>query len=376
MGNKHTKQRSAKYKVKGDGASDKEWPSADSSTFGRNGTIRRRSDGAASSRTSHSNNNNNSTSGSGAADLTAAAARMRSSSTGAASLHSVTRTTSHGGGTGGGGTLMGGTGRGGSVIGDSGYGSIGRSGFTGNSGFVGGSRKSGIIGMGAGSKSVSFSSGGRSVIFENGSNTIGRCIYGYANNPDGGNNGRQNYAATSGGSISSTSGMSKNFANGNNANGGGEKAASMVGSCPKINTAGIDDTKTSNNATGSTVGAVTNGRQDSMNNVNAASAAGNNTNKTESAPVLRLGVTRGGVNVTGSTRQSMLDVSVRSGEGEQSAFVTAAGLGCADMVKMLLEIGVPPDLPDQAGLTALHAAAENGHVAVIELLIGGGVSLS
>ena len=42
-----------------------------------------------------------------------------------------------------------------------------------------------------------------------------------------------------------------------------------------------------------------------------------------------------------STRQSMLDVSIRSTADEHSAFVTAAQLGCTDMVKMLLEVSLP-----------------------------------
>lgn len=66
-------------------------------------------------------------------------------------------------------------------------------------------------------------------------------------------------------------------------------------------------------------------------------------------------------------RQSVLDVSIRSTEDEHSAFVTAAHMGCTDILAMLLDLGVPVDTTDMGGWTALHAACDSGHVQVCEL---------
>ena len=73
--------------------------------------------------------------------------------------------------------------------------------------------------------------------------------------------------------------------------------------------------------------------------------------------------------VNASTRQSMLDVSIRSSDDEQSAFVSAAQLGCPDMVKLMLDVGVPVNIPDTGGWTALHAAVKAGHYRVVQLLL-------
>ena len=70
-----------------------------------------------------------------------------------------------------------------------------------------------------------------------------------------------------------------------------------------------------------------------------------------------------------STRQSMLDVSIRSSEDEHSAFVSAAQLGCPDMIRLMLDVGVPVNIPDTGGWTALHAAAKAGHFNVVQLLL-------
>ena len=53
--------------------------------------------------------------------------------------------------------------------------------------------------------------------------------------------------------------------------------------------------------------------------------------------------------------------------------MTAAQLGCVDMVRMLLELGVPINVPDLSGWTALHAASEAGQTEVVELLLKHGV---
>lgn len=58
-----------------------------------------------------------------------------------------------------------------------------------------------------------------------------------------------------------------------------------------------------------------------------------------------------------------------------AAFVTAAQLGCIDMVRMLIDIGVPVNVPDTGGWTALHAACEAGHGEMVELLLQSGVSV-
>lgn len=56
-----------------------------------------------------------------------------------------------------------------------------------------------------------------------------------------------------------------------------------------------------------------------------------------------------------------------------SAFTTAAQLGCVDMVKMLLGLGVPVNAADAGGWTALHAASGAGHENVMQLLLQSGV---
>jgi hypothetical protein len=396
MGNKQTKSRGARGKGPGNGDN---WPTVDTSTFGRKGTIRksRRSDNGASAKTSSSSSRDTN----GATGVPAGSGRNRSLSVSAPSKDGgmttssagVTTSTVNGGG------LLGGTGRGGSVVGDSGYGSISRAGLHGSSGFVvGGSRKNatnnsssasaagasaspgGKTALGAGSKSMSFSNGTRSMVADTSCNTIGRCVYGFA-----GTANTNIKPGECGGFNNGTTHLTSAAA-------AGLKLSNVAGSCPKINSIGADAATSSSSAAAAgtkhgstpaaTVNLISSRRQESascssITHLSIKPAGSSTSVATEGGggggPALKLGVTRGGVGVTGSARRSMLDVSVRSGEGEQSAFVTAAGLGCADMVKMLLEIGVPPDLPDQAGLTALHAAAEHGHVAVIELLIGGGV---
>lgn len=76
--------------------------------------------------------------------------------------------------------------------------------------------------------------------------------------------------------------------------------------------------------------------------------------------------------VDDSCRQSILDVSMRSSEDEHSAFVTAAQIGCLEMVKLLLNLGVPINVPDTGGWTALHAAVDSGHLDVTEFLLANG----
>ena len=364
MGNRHTKQRSARYKVKD--TTDKDWVDG-KTTASRNGNIRRRSDtGGASAKASAPNTTEN-----------FGESRNRSSTIGDVANASKNDE----------GGFVTGTGRGGSVIGDSGYGSIGRNGFAGSSGFAGGGRKSSTVRM-AGGKSVSFSNGPMRGGIENGCNTIGRCIYGYAGNVTGtesnkvdnnigavtagsnktsvanviGSSGRINHI---GNNAKSTTVVSSNSTK--NLNGDGNMEP-IVKNSNVITNSSANLTASNHDIVGSS--SISSSHHPAKSNGGSSSVVGS----ADNAAPLRLGVSRN-ANVTGPIRQSMLDVSVRAGEGEQSAFVTAAGLGCADMVKMLLEIGVPPDLPDQNGLTALHAAAESGHVAVIELLIGGGVSL-
>ena len=56
------------------------------------------------------------------------------------------------------------------------------------------------------------------------------------------------------------------------------------------------------------------------------------------------------------------------------AFSAAAQLGCTDMVRMLLDLGVPVNATDARGWTALHAASAAGHEDVMLLLLQSGVS--
>ena len=83
-------------------------------------------------------------------------------------------------------------------------------------------------------------------------------------------------------------------------------------------------------------------------------------------------LTSRGSSINTSQRQSMLDVSIRSTEDEHSAFVTAAQLGCLEMVKLLMDVGVPVNIPDMGGWTALHAASDSGHDDVVDLLLANG----
>ena len=55
------------------------------------------------------------------------------------------------------------------------------------------------------------------------------------------------------------------------------------------------------------------------------------------------------------------------------AFSAAAQLGCTDMVRMLLDLGVPVNATDARGWTALHAASAAGHEDVMLLLLQSGV---
>jgi ankyrin repeat protein len=47
-------------------------------------------------------------------------------------------------------------------------------------------------------------------------------------------------------------------------------------------------------------------------------------------------------------------------------------LGKVDRVRALLDQGVDPNATDPDGYSALHGAAENGHVYVVKLLLGRG----
>ena len=65
----------------------------------------------------------------------------------------------------------------------------------------------------------------------------------------------------------------------------------------------------------------------------------------------------------------LFQVGLRSSKDEHSAYVTAAGLGCMDMVQLLLEVGVPINTPSAGGWTALHAAADAGHATITAMLL-------
>ena len=56
-----------------------------------------------------------------------------------------------------------------------------------------------------------------------------------------------------------------------------------------------------------------------------------------------------------------------------AAFTTAAQLGCVDMLRMMLGLGVPVNATDAGGWTALHAAAQAGHDEAVALLLKSGV---
>ena len=56
----------------------------------------------------------------------------------------------------------------------------------------------------------------------------------------------------------------------------------------------------------------------------------------------------------------------------QDALLDAARRGDADAVRALLEEGADPDLAQGDGLTALHLAAREGHLEIVDILIGAG----
>jgi len=53
-----------------------------------------------------------------------------------------------------------------------------------------------------------------------------------------------------------------------------------------------------------------------------------------------------------------------------------ASLGDAEQVEQLLAEGVDPNQTDDEGYSALQAAAENDHLAVVKLLVGKGANVA
>lgn len=72
-------------------------------------------------------------------------------------------------------------------------------------------------------------------------------------------------------------------------------------------------------------------------------------------------------NVRYLIRQSLADVNKRSLKGE-TALMLAAGSNDHDSVSFLLKNGAGKDILDIAGNNALHHAARNGHIGVVEIL--------
>lgn len=56
--------------------------------------------------------------------------------------------------------------------------------------------------------------------------------------------------------------------------------------------------------------------------------------------------------------------------------MAAASRGRVEVVRLLLDRGLPLDARDSSGLTALHAAVDEGHLPVVEELVGRGASMS
>ena len=53
-----------------------------------------------------------------------------------------------------------------------------------------------------------------------------------------------------------------------------------------------------------------------------------------------------------------------------------ASLGDVEQVALLLEDGIDPNQTDEEGYSALQAAAENDHLAVVKLLVSKGANVS
>ena len=67
-------------------------------------------------------------------------------------------------------------------------------------------------------------------------------------------------------------------------------------------------------------------------------------------------------------------INLRNGKGGQTALISAAGLGCDEVVYTLLERGAMVDKTDLLGRTALMAACKNGEESIVRMLLERGAN--
>ena len=70
----------------------------------------------------------------------------------------------------------------------------------------------------------------------------------------------------------------------------------------------------------------------------------------------------------------VMNLFFRSSSNETSAFIAAAQIGAPEMIRLFItEVGVPPNVEDHNGWTAMHAAAErvmfNSNVVILLYMI-------
>jgi cytohesin len=73
--------------------------------------------------------------------------------------------------------------------------------------------------------------------------------------------------------------------------------------------------------------------------------------------------------------ESGADIDAQDPIGESTALTQAAEQGRADLASLLLENRANPNQREKHGKTALHIAAQNGHLDVVAVLVAGGADI-
>jgi uncharacterized protein len=84
----------------------------------------------------------------------------------------------------------------------------------------------------------------------------------------------------------------------------------------------------------------------------------------------------GGVDAARALIEAGADVAAVAQNAMQVQPINSAAAGCTEVVVLLLDAGAPVDAQQHGGYTALHEAAINGNVALVEVLLARGADVA